>query len=171
LKAFIGPILGDSVETMTSVSVTPAGHGDMDSFVASVIGLFREDAGRHDPSMDVAWPVRDGMAYYNGLLSEEFCLLAVARDGDLIVGHLVGKLLEPDALRLQRFAVLESMRVDPSMRGRGIGGTLIEYFLEWARQRGAQQASVTAFAANQPAQRLYQRHGFTPSAVTMRTAV
>jgi ribosomal protein S18 acetylase RimI-like enzyme len=156
---------------MTSVSVTLAGHGDMDSFVASVIGLFREDAGTHDPSMDVAWPVRDGMAYYSGLLSEASCLLAVARDGDLVLGHLVGKLLEPDSLRLQRFAVLESMRVAPSLRGRGIGGMLIEYFLGWARECGAQQASVTAFAANQRAQRLYQRQGFTPSAVTMRTVV
>jgi GNAT superfamily N-acetyltransferase len=47
----------------------------------------------------------------------------------------------------------------------------IEYFLEWARQRGAEQASVTAFAANQRAQRLYHRHGFTTSAVTVRRAV
>jgi len=43
----------------------------------------------------------------------------------------VGKLLEPDSLRLQRFAVLESMRVDPSLRNRGIGSMLIRYFLEW----------------------------------------
>ena len=143
----------------------------MDSFVASVIGLFREDAASHDPSMDVAWPVREGMTYFTRLLWEESCLLAVARDGDLIVGHLVGKLLEPDSLRLQRFAVLESMRVDPSLRGRGVGGMLVRYFLEWARQRGAQQARVTAFVANQPAKRLYQRYGFSPSVVTMRTAV
>ena len=155
---------------MTSASVIPADHGDMASFVASVIALFREDAGSHDPSVDVTWPVREGIAYYTGLLSEESCLLAVARDGDLIVGHLVGKLLEPDSLRLVRFAVLESMRVDPSRRGHGVGGMLIEYFLDWARRRGAQQASVTAFAANQTAQRLYQRHGFTPTAVTMRRA-
>lgn len=153
---------------VTSVTVTPAAHRDMDSFVASVIGLFREDAGEHDPSMDIDWPVRDGRAYYSGLLSEESCLLAVARDGDLVVGHLVGKLLAPDSLRLHRFAVLESMRVDPSLRGRGIGSMLIKYFLHWAGERGAQQASVTAFAANKRAQRLYRRHGFAPSAVTMR---
>ena len=156
---------------MTSVTVTAAHHDDMKSFVASVTGLFREDAGTHDPSMDITWPVREGLAYYCGLLSDESCLLAVARDGDQIIGHLVGKLLEPDSLRLQRFAVLESMRVDPSRRGGGIGSMLIDHFLRWARQRGAQQASVTAFAANQRAQHVYQRHGFTPVAVTMRAAV
>ncbi len=153
---------------MNSVSITPAGREDMDAVVASVVGLFREDAGKHDRSMNVAWPVREGMAYYSGLLSEESCLLAVARDGEVMVGHLVAKLFEPDLMRLQRSAVLESMRVDPSVRGRGIGGMLVEYFLAWARRRGAQHASVTAFAANQRAHRLYRRHGFAPAAVTMR---
>src|SRR5215204_277393 len=46
---------------------------------------------------------------------------------DLVVGHLVGKLLAPDSLRMHRFAVLESMRVDPSLRGRGNGSMLIKY--------------------------------------------
>ena len=149
--------------------MTPADSGDLHEFVASVIGLFREDAGTHDPAMDVTWPVREGLEYYSGLLSDQTCLLAVARDGDRVVGHLVGKLLEPDSLRRQRFAVLESLRVDPGRRGSGIGGQLVDHFLDWARQRGAQQASVSAFAANQPAQRLYQRHGFVPMTVTMRT--
>lgn len=156
---------------MTCESVTPARREDLDAFVASVAALFREDGGRHDPSMDVGWPLREGPAYYRGLLSEESCLLAVARTDDLVVGHLVGKLLEPDSLRLQRVAVLESMRVDPGLRGRGVGGELIEYFLHWARERGAQQAGVTAFAANERAQRVYRRHGFAPAAVTMRTAL
>ena len=136
-----------------------------------MIGLFREDAGTHDAAMDVTWPVREGLDYYGGLLSDETCLLAVARDGDRVVGHLVGKLLEPDSLRLQRFAVLESMRVDPTRRSRGIGGRLIDHFLDWGRQHGAQQAGVSAFAANLGAQRLYQRHAFVPMTVTMRTAL
>jgi GNAT superfamily N-acetyltransferase len=156
---------------MTAVTVTVADRSDLDDFVASVIGLFREDAGTHDAAMDVTWPVREGLNYYGGLLPDETCLLAVARDGDLVVGHLVGKLLEPDSLRRQRFAVLESMRVDPTRRRSGIGARLVEYFLDWARHHGAQQASVSAFAANQGAQRLYERHAFVPMTVTMRTVL
>lgn len=156
---------------MTSVTVGSAGRDDMDAFVASVIGLFREDAGTHDPAMDVDWPVRNGMDYYRGLQSDETCLLAVARDGSALVGHLVGKLLEPDALRRERFAVLESMRVDPGRRGAGTGGLLVDHFLAWARRHDARQASVSAYAANGSAQRLYGRHGFTPMTTTLRATL
>jgi GNAT superfamily N-acetyltransferase len=151
-----------------SVTVTAAGSGDLDAFVASVAGLFREDGGVHDPAMNVDWPAAEGLAYYTGLLADEACLLAVARDGDRVVGHLVGKLAEPDEMLLRRFAVLESMRVHPDHRGAGIGGRLVGHFLDWARDRGAEQASVSAFAANAAAQRLYQRHGFAPMTVTLR---
>jgi GNAT superfamily N-acetyltransferase len=154
---------------MTTVTVSPATAGDVDALVASVIALFREDAGTHDPAMDVDWPLREGSPYYAGLVGDPACLLALARDGDRVVGHLVGKLLEPEGIRLERFAVLESMRVDPGARRAGVGGALIGYFLAWARERGVRQASVTAFAANEAAQRLYVRHGFAPHAVTLRS--
>lgn len=149
-------------------SVTAAAAADLDAFVASVTGLFEEDAGAHDAVMDVSWPVREGRDYYGGLVTDPACLLAVARAGDRVVGHLVGKLLEPDSLRLQRIAVLESVRVDPAHRGRGVGSRLVEHFLGWARERDARQASVSAFAANSGAQRLYRRHGFVPMTVTLR---
>jgi GNAT superfamily N-acetyltransferase len=48
---------------------------------------------------------------------------------------------------------------------------LVDHFLDWARRHGAQQAGVTAFAANQGAQRLYGRHGFDPITITMRAAL
>jgi hypothetical protein len=77
---------------MTSLTVTAADRADLDDFVASVTGLFQEDAGAHDAVMDVSWPVREGHDYYGGLLADKASLLAVARDGDRVVGHLVGKL-------------------------------------------------------------------------------
>jgi GNAT superfamily N-acetyltransferase len=83
----------------------------------------------------------------------------------------VGKLTGPDELRTGRFAVLESIRVDPAARGRGAGSALIQNFFDWAKEKGAAVASVTAFAANTDAQRLYERHGFAPQAVTLRTAL
>jgi GNAT superfamily N-acetyltransferase len=144
---------------------------DLDAFVASVAGLFREDAGRHDPYMDVDWPKREGAAWYGGLLTDPSWLLLLARQEGRGVGHLVGKLAEADSIRLARFAILESIRVDPAVRGRGVGGLLVREFFTWARARGAEQASVTAYAANEAAQRFYGRHGFAPQSVTLRAAV
>jgi GNAT superfamily N-acetyltransferase len=154
-----------------AVTVSPVTEGDIDALVVSVAGLFAEDAGRHDPTMDLRWPEREGAAYYSRLLADQACLLLLARDDDQAVGHLVGRLSGPDSLRTQRLAVLESMRVAPGARRAGVGSLLVRQFFTWARDGGAQQASVTAYAANDAALRFYARHGFSPKSVTSRAVL
>jgi ribosomal protein S18 acetylase RimI-like enzyme len=151
---------------MTRIDV--ATTDDIDDFVRSVAGLFIEDGGRYDSTMDTTWPARDGAAYYRELVGDSTCLLALARDGDRTLGHLVGRLRAPDGLRTVTIAVLESIRVDPTVRGRGVGTALVSHFADWARANDARQASVTAFAENEGAQRFYRRHGFAPMSVTSR---
>ena len=110
---------------MTTVTVNAATQDDIGSLIASVAGLFLEDADRHDSLMDVDWPEREGAAYYSALINDEACLVALACDGGHVIGHLVGKLSGPDSLRAGRVAVLESMRVAPASRGAGVGGLLV----------------------------------------------
>ena len=153
------------------MTVSAAGRDDIDAVVESVAGLFREDAGTHDPTVNVDWPALEGADNYAALVGDEDCLLAVARDGDRVLGHLVGKLAQPDSFRRQRIAVLESMRVHPDARGAGVGTLLVRQFFDWARAKEAVQASVSAYAANEAAQRFYARHGFTPMTTTMRTVL
>jgi ribosomal protein S18 acetylase RimI-like enzyme len=151
---------------MTRIDV--ATPDDIDDLVASVAGLFIEDGGRYDSTMDTTWPSRGGAAYYGGLVGDKTCLLTLARDGERTVGHLVGKLRAPDDLHTVTIAVLESIRVDPGVRSRGVGTALVSHFVGWAQANDARRASVTAFAANEKAQRFYRRHGFTPMSVTSR---
>ena len=153
---------------MTTITVNTATHDDISSLVASVAALFREDAGRHDSLMDLGWPAREGAAYYSALVNDEACLVTLARDGGHVAGHLIGKLSGPGSMLTGRIAVLESMRVAPGSRRAGVGSLLVRHFLTWARDRGVQHASVTAYAANDAAQRLYARHGFEPASVTLR---
>lgn len=153
------------------MTVNAAGREDLDAAVTSVAGLFREDAGTRDPTVDVDWPALDGAESYGSLVGDENCLLALARAGDRVVGHLVGKLDGPDSYRRQRIAVLESMRVHPDHRDTGVGSLLVQHFLEWARDREAVQASVSAYAANRGAQRFYGRHGFAPHVTTRRVSL
>jgi GNAT superfamily N-acetyltransferase len=154
-----------------TVTVSPVTEGDIGALVVSVAGLFAEDAGRHDPAMDLRWPEREGAAYYSRLLADQACLLLLARDDEQAVGHLVGRLSGPDSLRTQRLAVLESMRVAPGARRTGVGSLLVGHFFSWARLSGAQQASVTAYAANDAALRFYARHGFTRASVISRAVL
>jgi len=157
---------------MGDLVVIAATEKDRAAFVASVDGLFHEDAAAHDPYGDPEWAARGGGAYFTDLLTDPRAVPLLARDGDRAVGHLVGRVYEPDTLRAGTcVAVLESMRVDPASRGRGVGGRLVGAFFDWAREHGAVRAGVTAYAANGRAQRFYARHGFEPASVTLRAAL
>jgi GNAT superfamily N-acetyltransferase len=154
---------------MGELVISVATEADRTAFLASVDGLFREDAGTHDPYGDVDWVARGGAAYFTDLLADPKAWPLLAHDGDRSFGHLVGRVLDPDVLRAgTRVAVLESIRVGPDARGRGVGGRLVAAFFDWAREQGAVRAGVTAYAANEAAQRFYVRHGFAPASVTLR---
>ncbi|HRD60700.1 MAG TPA: GNAT family N-acetyltransferase [Nocardioides sp.] len=64
---------------------------------------------------------------------------------------------------------MNSLWVLPAHRSAGVGALLVDEFLAWARERGAPHAVVTAFAANESAQRFYERQGFASHTVTLRT--
>lgn len=58
-------------------------------------------------------------------------------------------------------AHIESVRVDSALRGRGIGGWLIEQAVQIARQRGCRLAQLTSDKRRTEAHRFYGRLGFT----------
>ncbi|MEV6872371.1 GNAT family N-acetyltransferase [Amycolatopsis sp. NPDC051128] len=147
------------------MTVSVCGIEDVPELVKSVAGLFAEDAGRRDPFMDTGWPAREGAAYYAGLVDDPACLCLLAGDG---AGHLVGRLRPPDPLRpgVTR-AVLESMRVAPEHRRSGVGGSLVDAFVKWAHERGANELTVQAYAQNESAVAFYATYGFRPFLVTL----
>ncbi|PRX99010.1 GNAT family N-acetyltransferase [Allonocardiopsis opalescens] len=150
-----------------ALRVTAAGPGELDALVAQVAGLFAEDGAQRDPFADPGWPLRHGHAYYAPLLEADDGLVLLARAPEP-VGYLVGRLRGADPLRPgARVAELESMRVAPAHRGTGFGSALVRRFLAWARARGANEARVSAFAANTAAIGFYQRHGFAPARVEL----
>jgi GNAT superfamily N-acetyltransferase len=112
--------------------------------IASVDALVATDAGRYDPAgTDLDWAERGGSAYATSILHA------------------------PGIVHPVRVAELESLHVYPEHRGRGVGEQLVAAFLAWAAGRGAQRASVAAYAANEGAQRFYARHGFVPRSVVL----
>lgn len=54
---------------------------------------------------------------------------------------------------------IEELDVDPSYRGRGIGGALLDEVEAQARNAGLRMMSLNTTTVN-PARRLYERHGF-----------
>jgi len=82
----------------------------------------------------------------------------VALDGPDPVGY-AGLCDYPDEAWVQTLAVA------PTHTGRGLGARLLTALLEEAERRRQRVVSLEVRADNEPAQRLYARHGFTRTGV------
>jgi len=163
-----GPYRRGCYRSGVPIRIDVATRGDISQIVASADALVATDAGRYDPSAtDLGWAARTGLAYAASLLASDDSLVLIARDGEVVIGHLVARLYGPGSVHPIRIAELESIHVYPEHRGRGTGERLVHGFLAWAVDSGAQRASVTAYAANEGAQRFYARHGFAMKSVIL----
>jgi ribosomal protein S18 acetylase RimI-like enzyme len=151
-----------------TIRISTATTDDLPEIVASVDGLFAIDAGVHNAAAtNLRWAAENGIAYYTSLLADGDNLVLLARDGNEVAGHLVGRLSGPGSVHPIRVADLESIHVYSAHRNHGVGEQLMTAFLGWAAEKGAQRATVTAYAANDGAQRFYARYGFAARSVTL----
>lgn len=149
--------------------VSEASTSDLPHVLASVHGLFLEDAGKHDPLTDTSWPEHSGSEYYTQAIEDDNSLCLLAFSGDAAAGHLIGRIRSGDALRPGVVtAILESLRVAPEFRRGRAASALVSEFLAWASERQAGQIKVTAYAENEAAIAFYRSHGFAPFELTLR---
>jgi GNAT superfamily N-acetyltransferase len=88
----------------------------------------------------------------------------LAWDGDRPVG-IVAVLRGPELGDTTRRLI--SMWVEPPARGAGIGVSLVEAAIAWARSDGAREVQLEVLEGNEPAARLYERCGFRPTGATL----
>jgi GNAT superfamily N-acetyltransferase len=149
------------------MEIRPATPDDLDGVVASSAALFAEDAATRDSLRNANWPAAHGAQWCSDLLADPQALVLVAvTEGD-VAGHLIGLFAGASDMWVGSRAELVSVYVRRDLRGQGVGGRLVDAFVEWAKGRGAARLHVTAYAGNAAALRLYQSHGFAPKSVTL----
>ena len=89
----------------------------------------------------------------------------LAQEAGVDVGMAVGA---PHHAGSPAHAGLYGVWVAPEARGHGVGDTLIDAVVRWARQRGYVRIRLDVGDHNVPAARLYARNGFTPTGATSR---
>ncbi len=89
-------------------------------------------------------------------------LLVATRDGQ-VIGTLQWTLLPCISHQGSPRALIESVRVLASERGRGIGQRFMRWTLERARERGCRLAQLTTNRSREEALRFYLRLGFEAS--------
>jgi GNAT superfamily N-acetyltransferase len=62
---------------------------------------------------------------------------------------------------------IDSMFVEETFRGRGIGSELVRHALEWLERAGATSKVVTVAHANEEALAFYKRFGFEPKTILL----
>jgi ribosomal protein S18 acetylase RimI-like enzyme len=152
-------------------TVVPAGPDRIDEagpLFRAMVDHHRELTGRDWPvrDRDEAWQLR--RQQYDGWLAsgQAWLLLAVeaAQPSRPAAGYAFIRLIEsgPTWDLGPRAGELESLSVDPGVRGHGLGGLLIDAAREVLRSRGISYWSLSVVAANAGAVRFYERAGFQP---------
>ena len=143
---------------MTMVGVRRAAPEDIDAVVDMYIAVVEE--GRWLGSQA---PV-DRDAQYERFMHEatsDDAVSLVAVVDDEIVGHA--------RIDMAPYGVAGlGMMVDARWRGRGVGGALVRAAIDAARGLGAHKVALQVWPHNEPARRLYLRHGFVEEGLLHR---
>lgn len=115
-------------------------------------GAFEATAERERMHRDAFWQAR--ARGWRGPGSITF----VAEDAGRLVGMAVG-------VNDGASARLGAMWVEPGLRGRGVGGRLVDAVLAWARAQGAECARLGVVDGNEAALALYRAAKFTATGV------
>lgn len=65
------------------------------------------------------------------------------------------------------FATIEDLVVSPSIRGRGVGTTMLDWIAAEARARGIRRLFLESGVKNERAHRFFERAGFQPTSVVL----
>ena len=139
------------VDSVLRVVEHEAGLGGLTLREDPVIAPFEKEYDR--PGRCVNWPRKFDVANWGFLL---------ATDGPRAVGGAVMAYHTPDVTMLddrEDLTVLWDLRVQPDLRGQGIGTRLFKRAAEWARARQCTQLKVETQTVNVRACRFYARQG------------
>jgi GNAT superfamily N-acetyltransferase len=111
------------------------------------------------------------LAAFDDLDADPRQLLMVGELGGEVVGTMQLTFLPGLSRRGATRAQIEAVRVRADQRGSGLGGTLIRWAVDTARERGCALVQLTTDASRVDAHRFYERLGFQASHVGMKLAL
>ena len=141
-----------------AVAIRPARADEWGRWRETRLRMLRDDADFFSTRYDdmVREPDKTWRDWVGEAAVGEQKTLFVADEDDRWLG-VVGAFVRVDPREVQ----LISMWVDPQARGRGIAQDLIRAVAGWAHERGSTRVVLFVQEANEPAQQLYERAGFS----------
>ena len=99
-------------------------------------------------------------------LASPVCHVLLAETSGQAVG-LLSYHIRPDLYHAAGSCYVEELVVDPSWRGQGIGGALLDEVLDRAAEAGCAEVSLSVMPDNAGAIRLYRQHGLVEEALLL----
>ena len=93
------------------------------------------------------------------LIDSPGALVVVAEEGNEIAGMATLQLVVSTA-EGGRAGLIEDVVVGEFYRGRGVGHSLMDHLLSWAKKQGAMRVQLLADRDNQPALDFYRKEGW-----------
>ncbi len=140
--------------------------------VAAVVDLIAAD--QLGATRDGVRNAADLAAYtsaFQAINADAAHLLLVAESDSKIVGTMQLSFLPGLARRGALRAQIEAVRVAESFRGSGLGGAMMRWAIDEARQRGCALVQLSSDKSRTDAHRFYQRLGFVASHEGMKLAL
>lgn len=154
--------------TAPSITLRAARRQD----VAAIVALLADDglgAGREQVSDP---PAAGYLAAFDQIAANPRTLLAVAQDGaGAVVGTLQLTFIPGLSNQGAELALVSTVRVASSLRGQGLGETMMQWAMDEARRRGCRHMELFTHMSRVDAQRFYERLGFEHSHAGMRRAL
>lgn len=149
------------------IKIRHAKESDLGDIVRLNNFLFEEDS-EFDDTLNMEWPTSKGKKYFLGIIEKpEGCILVAEVDGKT-VGYLEGKVRNTFSYRIKmKMADLESLLVEKSFRGKGIGKSLVKEFILWCESKKVTRIAVTSSEKNREAIKFYEVIGFLKYNVTL----
>jgi len=145
---------------------------DVEYVVDCVLAMLREMASHGGDPLGQEQRIRSALEvrFIDSLDEEDHVFLIAAPQREpappagLIEASIVGReeFFEPKSV-----LHVHSLYVQPSYRGQGLGGKLLQAGLEWGRRKGCLEAELHVLVGN-PARKLYENLGFETVELRMR---
>ena len=154
----IAQVGAEGLETIEPLWISMHRHHEV---VSPMIGRFGEL-----PDLGELWSRRRG--HYEVWLAEPGAELLIATLDGIPVGYAMVRIRGPRRAWEPRepIGTLETLAVEETRRGLGVGGLLMQAVREVLAREGAVALELSVLDGNDAAMRFYERHGLRPALVT-----
>lgn len=141
--------------------------------VPAILGLLADDDISRDRGFGVVPESVDAAiwAAFDAIDADDRNELIVATDGDEVIGTCQLTFIPGLSRGGGQRMLIEAVRISSARRGRGLGGELIRWTIERARERGCRMVQLTTDKKRTDAHRFYAALGFQASHEGMKLAL